>query len=110
MSEGSESRGKESLVNIERLAQSRDWREKAETSRTSATQWTTAMRRVGVWRGGFRLSMSVAAPFVWRCLSGSTVAPFPHAPHRTGRADLSGSSAIAGFRPHRSGRHQYAAG
>src|SRR5271165_6837418 len=35
-------------------------------------------RRVGVWRGGFRLSMSVAAPFVWRCLSGSTVAPFPH--------------------------------
>ena len=24
------------------------------------------LRRVGVWRGGFRLSMSVAAPFVWR--------------------------------------------
>src|SRR5271157_3488486 len=45
-------------------------------------------RRVGVWRGGFRLSMSVAAPFVWRCLSGSAVAPFPHPPHRTGRADL----------------------
>ena len=43
-------------------------------------------RRVGVWRGGFRLSMSVAAPFVWRCLSGSTIAPFPHPPHRTGRA------------------------
>jgi len=35
--------------------------------------------RVGVWRGGFRLSMRVAAPFVWRCLSGSTVTPFPHA-------------------------------
>src|SRR5208283_3381039 len=45
-------------------------------------------RRVGVWRGGFRLSMSVAAPFVWRCLSGSTVAPFPHPPHRTGQADF----------------------
>src|SRR5208283_5364335 len=44
--------------------------------------------RVGVWRGGFRLSMSVAAPFVWRCLSGSTMAPFPHPPHRTGRADF----------------------
>ena len=48
--------------------------------------------------------MPVAAPFVWRCLSGSAVAPFPHPPHRTGRADLSGSSAIAGFRPHRSHR------
>jgi hypothetical protein len=45
-------------------------------------------RRVGVWRGGFRLSVSVAAPFVWRCLSGSAVAPFPHPPHRTGRADF----------------------
>ena len=29
-----------------------------------------------------------AAPFVWRCLSGSTVAPFPHPPHRTGQADF----------------------
>ena len=38
--------------------------------------------KVGVWRGGFRLSMSVSAPFVWRCLSGSAVAPFPHPPHR----------------------------
>jgi hypothetical protein len=57
--------------------------------------------RVEVWRGDVRLSMSVFAPFVWRCLSGSAVAPFPHPAHRTGRADLSGSSAIAGFRPHR---------
>ncbi len=39
---------------------------------------TAKLGRVGVWRGGFRLSMSVAAPFVWRCLSGSTVAPFPY--------------------------------
>src|SRR3954467_13342945 len=29
-----------------------------------------------------------AAPFVWRFLSGSTVAPFPHSAHRTGLADL----------------------
>ena len=29
-----------------------------------------------------------AAPFVWRCLSGSAVAPFPHPSHRTGRADF----------------------
>src|SRR3981081_1350553 len=41
-----------------------------------------------MWRGGFRLNISVAASFVWRCLSGSTVTPFPHPAHRTGRADL----------------------
>ena len=46
------------------------------------------MRRVEVWRGGVRLSMSVSAPFVWRCLSGSAVAPFPHPAHRTGQADF----------------------
>ena len=39
------------------------------------------MRRVEVWRGGVRLA-SVSAPFVWRCLSGSAVAPFPHPAHR----------------------------
>ena len=44
--------------------------------------------KVGVWRGGVRLGISVPAPFVWRCLSGSAVAPFPHPPHRTGRADF----------------------
>ena len=31
--------------------------------------------------------MSVPVPFVWRCLSGSTIAPFPHPSQRTGRAD-----------------------
>src|SRR6476659_6729818 len=45
-------------------------------------------RRVEVWRGDVRLSMSVAALFVWRCLNGSAVAPFPHPAHRTGQADL----------------------
>jgi hypothetical protein len=44
--------------------------------------------RVGVWRGGGRPNISVAAPFVWRCLSGSTLAPFPHHAHRTGHADF----------------------
>jgi hypothetical protein len=44
--------------------------------------------RVEVWRGDVRLSMSVPAPFVWRCLSGSAVAPFPHPAHRTGHADF----------------------
>jgi hypothetical protein len=45
-------------------------------------------RRVEMWRGDVRLSMSVSAPFVWRCLSGSAVAPFPHPAHRTGQADF----------------------
>src|SRR6516225_4897307 len=35
-------------------------------------------RRVEMWRGGCRSNISVAAPFVWRCLTGSAVAPFPH--------------------------------
>ncbi|HMK24160.1 MAG TPA: hypothetical protein VK466_17650, partial [Terriglobales bacterium] len=38
--------------------------------------------RVEEWRGGFRLDLSVSAPFVWRCLSGLAVAPFPHSAHR----------------------------
>src|SRR5271156_1607853 len=52
------------------------------------TQWTAGVGRVEMWRSDVRLSMSVSAPFVWRCLSGSAVAPFPHPAHRTGRADF----------------------
>src|SRR5215470_6129610 len=48
----------------------------------------THSRRVEMWRGGCRSNISVAAPFVWRCLTGSAVAPFPHPAHRTGQADL----------------------
>src|SRR5262245_51015151 len=44
--------------------------------------------RVGMWRGGCRPNISVSAPFVWRCLSGSTLTPFTHPAHRTGQADL----------------------
>src|SRR5262247_716564 len=44
--------------------------------------------RVEMWRGGFRLNISVAASFVLRCLSSSTMTPFPHPAHRTGRAEL----------------------
>src|ERR1700681_4970766 len=44
--------------------------------------------RVEMWRAGCRLNISVAASFVWRCLSGSTMTPFPHPAHRTGQADL----------------------
>jgi hypothetical protein len=31
-----------------------------------------------MWRGGRRLGLSVAAPFVWRCPSNLAVTPFPH--------------------------------
>ena len=33
-------------------------------------------------------SISIAAPFVRRCLTGSTMAPFSHPAHRTGQADF----------------------
>ena len=44
--------------------------------------------RVKMWRGGLRSSLSVSAPFVWRCLNSRTITPFPHPPHRTGHADF----------------------
>ena len=37
-------------------------------------------------------------------LEAGPIAPFPFPAHQTGRAGLSGSSAIAGFRPHGSHR------
>ena len=46
---------------------------------------TFSTGKVEMWRGDCRLNSSVAAPFDWRCLSGSTMAPFPHPAHRTGR-------------------------
>src|SRR5262245_17396730 len=49
---------------------------------------TDANGRVEMWRGGGRSNISVSASFVWRCLIGSTVTPFPHPAHRTGQADL----------------------
>src|SRR5271169_1326680 len=48
----------------------------------------SAVGRVEMWRGGGRSGLSVAAPFVWRCPINLAVAPFPHPPHRTGRALL----------------------
>ncbi len=57
--------------------------------RTSGPVTTfNAIGRVRMWRGGLRYSLSVTAPFVWRCLISRTVTPFPHPPHRTGRALL----------------------
>ena len=68
-------------------------RERAEkllgaAGRRLTTKRTAAFGRVEVWRGGCRSNISVAAPFVWRCLTGSTLAPSPHPAHRTGHADL----------------------
>ena len=46
------------------------------------------MGRVEVWRGCCRPNISVSTPFVWRCLTGSTMAPSPHPARQTGRADF----------------------
>ena len=56
--------------------------------RTTLWRPAVAFGRVEMWRGGGRLNISVSASFVRRCLSGSTVTPFPHPAHRTGRADF----------------------
>jgi hypothetical protein len=67
--------------------------------------------RVEMWRGGGRSGLSVAAPFVWRCPSNLAVAPFPHPPHRTGRALLTHPAPFRHIKPSRSsGRVQAAAG
>ena len=49
---------------------------------------TTGYGRVEMWRGGLRFCLSVAAPFVWRCLNSLTITPFPHPAHQTGHADF----------------------
>ena len=49
-----------------------------------------------------------AAPFVWRCLSGSTVAPFPHPAHRTGRADFPHPALGQDLTPSSTARHAQA--
>src|SRR5882762_11553434 len=52
--------------------------------RAGRTAAIAVFGRVEMWRGGCRPDISVAASFVWRCLSGSTMTPFPHPAHRTG--------------------------
>ena len=72
------------------IAISMEWpRFVAQTNVFVERLWRTIeMGRVGMWRGGVRSGISVAAPFVWRCLNGLTIAPFPHPPHRTWRANF----------------------
>src|SRR5258707_15023177 len=65
-----------------------DVRFTSNSYRALALQRNDATCRVEMWRVGCRLNISVAASFVWRCLSGSAMAPFPHPAHRTGQADF----------------------
>ncbi|WP_441293984.1 IS66 family transposase, partial [Azohydromonas australica] len=67
--------------------------------------------RVEMWRGGRRSGLSISAPFVWRCPSNLAIAPFPHPPRRTGRADLPHPALFRRIRPSlSSGRVESAAG
>jgi hypothetical protein len=61
---------------------------RVHSSHSSASASMGRSGRVEMWRGGGRLGISVSAPFVWRCLTGAAVAPFPHPAHRTGHADF----------------------
>ena len=55
-------------------------------ARGGATAWNGVESRCDAVALGS--SISVAAPFVRRCLTGSTMAPFSHPAHRTGQADF----------------------
>jgi Integrase core domain len=47
--------------------------------------------RVEMWRGGLRSDLSVAAAFVWRCLTSLAITPFPHPPGHRRQLPASGS-------------------
>src|SRR5271166_364121 len=57
---------------------------------------TAGVGRVEVWRGDVRLSMSVSAPFVWRCLRGSAVGVAQIAAYLAGVKLWLGISSVAG--------------
>ena len=67
--------------------------------------------RVEVWRGDRRPGLSVSAPFVWRCLTSRTLAPFPHPARRTRRADFPQRALFQRIKPsHSNGWRATAAG
>ena len=67
--------------------------------------------RVEVWRGDRRPSLSVSAPFVRRCLTSRTLAPFPHPARRTRRADFPQRALFQNIKPsHSNGRRATAPG
>src|SRR5215471_16813306 len=63
----------------ERTKNSKKSLDRADTVRD---EWSRGVAR---W---FRCSLSVSDSFGSRCLTSSTMLPFPHPAHRTGRADL----------------------
>jgi hypothetical protein len=72
----------------DRLTRCVGWPLSAASRHSRDDNRSAQVGRVEMWRGGGRLSISVSAPFVWRCLTGSAMAPFPHPAHRTGRAEV----------------------
>ena len=72
-----------SLARLRHRVMSVLWSLSGEKRKWLGHRQTDANGRVEMWRGGI-----VAAPFVWRCLNGSTMASFPHPAHRTGQADF----------------------
>jgi len=89
--------------------------EKLETALAGRGQWTLEIVKRSDQAKGFQLlprrwvewgsgaaavgrACLFSAPFVWRCLSGSTIAPFPLPSHRTGHADFPASGSRT--RPH----------
>ncbi|RQU49164.1 hypothetical protein DF143_37205 [Burkholderia cenocepacia] len=58
--------------------------------------------RVEMWRGGSRSGLSAAAPFVWRCQSNVTIAPFSHPADQTERADFPHPALFQNIKPSRS--------
>jgi hypothetical protein len=80
-----------------------NWHIEVIAAKLAAVREGTQLGRVGMWRGDVRSGMRVAASFVWRCPSGSTIAPFPHPAHRTGHADFPASGS-------RTRRHAFAHG
>ncbi len=69
-------------------------------------QLTAANGRVGMWRGGGRIGLSVSAPFAWRCLNSRAISPFPHPAHRTGRALLTHPALGQGITPSHTEGHE----
>ncbi len=61
--------------------------------KVSASAFLHSQGRVGMWRGGGRIGLSVSAPFVWRCLNSRAnySVPTPRSSNRTCATNASGS-------------------
>ncbi len=79
-----------------------------ETPRNICEGYRGTIGRVGMWRGGDRIGLSVSASLVWRCLNSRAITPFPHPAHRTGRADFPHPALGQDFTPSPTARHAQA--